>query len=72
MTEPTTWYLRDADTAFDDALAAGVLNKNLLDYYWVLNFMYMGTDAEFDYFKHRDSRVTIKVSLPADYKLEKE
>jgi hypothetical protein len=44
-------YLRDSQTAFDNAIAKGMLDDDLAH-----DFMYMYSHEGSDYFKHRDTR----------------
>ena len=56
MAENQTPTFRDANHAFDDAIAAGRLSSNPVDANYAGNFMYMGTCGANDLFKNIDTR----------------
>ena len=53
MADPT---FKDSDQAFQDAIDAGRLSANEADANYAGNYMYMGTWAGVDSFKHINTR----------------
>ena len=53
MADPT---FKDSDQAFQDAIDAGRLSANEADANYAGNYMYMGTWAGVDRFKHINTR----------------
>ena len=56
MEKPIAWWVReDAQQAFREAIAQGRLSERTAG-----DYMYMGTTAKGDDFKHRDTRIYLK------------
>lgn len=55
---------RDAQEAFTDAIAKGVLSTNPLAPNYAGNYMYMHTELGADAFKHVDTRRYLKSHVP--------
>ena len=53
-------FLRDADQAFDEAIASGRLSDDPKSPIYAGRFMYMGTANGLDLFKHINTRQYIK------------
>ena len=51
-----------AQLACDHAISVRVFSEHKKDsYYWVANWMYLGTDNDFDRFQNRDDEQSISV-----------
>ena len=52
-------FLCEASHCFDHAIAEGVLSDDEMAHNFAADFMYMGSNGTFDYFKHIDHRYSV-------------